>query len=718
MQIRNIALTSLIILSGFSAFSQQTGTDTIASTNLDEVVVTGQIEPQSVKKSVFNVRVISRADIQRQAANNLADVLNQYLNIMIQPNSGAGRSTVSMFGLDSNYLKILVDNIPLVSDTGLGNNIDVTQINLDDVERIEIIEGAMGVTHGANAVSGIINIITRKNTTHKWEINTTLQEESIGDEYAPAKDKGRHIQSIRVAHNISENWFVAIGANRNDFTGFKDNRGGRDFTDFPADINLQRGYSWLPKEQLFTNALLRYQKGNTRLFYKFEYFNEDIDSYDPSINSELVGNEILLWSPDRQYNTQKIYNHLNAVGKLFNKLDYNVSGSYQKQQRNVDIFKYYIQTGQKQTLRDEKYQETEVLYSTGTLSNFFKNETADLQIGYEAVNTNGYSSSLSGNFNNDDQQGHDLKKRLENYDVFAASEIKVTNRFSVRPGFRYSFQSRFDDQWAASMGLRQLYDNGFESRASYGRSYRTPTYDELYTYMVDANHNLQGNPDLIPETGNSYEVNFKKVTVFDTDFSLTNSLSASYLDVNDRIEQVVVAVVPSLQYKYINIDKYKMWNFTTTHSVRYKNLEAKAGAVLMGISRKVDSGLSVSDDTFLYTYQLNANVAYTVPKWNTVFSAFYKLNGKQQQFVSNGSFTNEQFELQQIESFGLLDASVKKSFFGNRLDATIGARNLLNVVNVRSNIASGGSVHTAGSTDFLLGYGRSYFAKLTYNLNF
>ena len=67
MQIRTIALTSLFICSGFSVYAQQTETDTIKSTKLDEVVVTGQIEPQSVKKSVFNVRVINRADIQRQA---------------------------------------------------------------------------------------------------------------------------------------------------------------------------------------------------------------------------------------------------------------------------------------------------------------------------------------------------------------------------------------------------------------------------------------------------------------------------------------------------------------------------------------------------------------------------------------------------------------------------------------------------------------------------
>ena len=137
-------LFSLLLLS-ISGFGQETEKDTVVN-NLSEVVVTGQFEPQSLKKSVFNVKVISQKEIQQLAANNLADVLNQYLNITIRPSGNDGRSTVSMFGLDGQYFKILVDNIPLVSDSGIGNNIDLTQINLDDIEQIEIIEGSMGVT--------------------------------------------------------------------------------------------------------------------------------------------------------------------------------------------------------------------------------------------------------------------------------------------------------------------------------------------------------------------------------------------------------------------------------------------------------------------------------------------------------------------------------------------------------------------------------------------
>ena len=125
---------------------------------LDDVVITGQINPQSVDQSVFEDKVITRREIEKRAGVNLADLLNQSLNINITPNLTNGRSGVSLFGLDDQYFKVLIDNVPLINEGGFGNGADLTLVNLDDVERIEIVEGAMGVQYGANAISGVINI--------------------------------------------------------------------------------------------------------------------------------------------------------------------------------------------------------------------------------------------------------------------------------------------------------------------------------------------------------------------------------------------------------------------------------------------------------------------------------------------------------------------------------------------------------------------------------
>ncbi|MBP9793632.1 MAG: Plug domain-containing protein, partial [Flavobacterium sp.] len=154
---KNSVYILVVIFISLHGKSQEKKIDSTSVKQLNEVVVTGQFLPQTIKKSVFNVRLITAKDIQNLAANNLSDVLSQYLNITVQPSGTTGRSTVSLFGLDAQYFKILVDGVPLVNESGLGNNTDLSQINLDDIAQIEIVEGSMGVTHGANAVSGVLN---------------------------------------------------------------------------------------------------------------------------------------------------------------------------------------------------------------------------------------------------------------------------------------------------------------------------------------------------------------------------------------------------------------------------------------------------------------------------------------------------------------------------------------------------------------------------------
>jgi outer membrane receptor for ferrienterochelin and colicins len=696
----------LSCLQTLSLLAQHQEKDSTHTNNLKEVVVTAQFGPQSLKKSVHNVRVISKEDIKSQAATNLSDVLNQYLNITITPSSGTGRSTVSMFGLDGQYFKILVDNIPVVSDNSLGNNIDLTQINLDNIERIEIIEGSMGVTHGANAVSGILNIITKKNSTKKWEITAMAQEETVGGEYAFLQ-KGRHIQSLKVSDKINNSWFASLGFNRNDFQGYLDNRKGENHT----QSDMLRGYTWLPKQQYFSNAVVNYTKKDFRAFYKFDYLDETIDYFNPTIlviaNPPFGQNK---FANDTRYLTNRLYHHLNASGKLFT-LSYNVSVSLQKQARHAENFQYDFQNNTETNLQKIKQQQANVFYSTGTISNFFKNSKADLQLGYELANTKGFAL-----VDGENQTKVEVEKRFENYDFFASAEIQPTDKFSIRPGIRTSIQSKFDSQYATSLGLRYLFDSGLETRASMGKSFRVPTFEEMYSKIKFSGHQFYGNENLIPENSTSYEVNAKKDFILNKNAKWQTKAAAGFLNVDDRIEMAFVGYENNTPvYQYINISLYKMWNASTNHQFQYKNVTVNAGAILVGISQKIDDGEAVSDDRFLYNLQLNANLSYELKKINTVFALYYKYNGKQQQFQRTTENNQPVYKLSEIEVYSFMDASIRKSFFKNQLEATLGARNLFDVTRINQGISSG--VH-ATSSAILLGYGRSYFLKLSYNLNF
>ena len=696
-----------LFLSYFT-FSQEVKQDSTLTEQLTEVVVTGQYNPQSIKKSVHNVIVIKREQIDNQAANNLADLLNFNLNLTIIPNSQSGKSTISFFGLDSQYFNILVDNIPLVGDNGLGNNIDLTQINLDDIERIEIVEGAMGVEYGANAVSGVINIITKKSIDTNWKLEALLQEETVGDEYAWF-DKGRHIQGLNLAHNFSDKWFGKLGFNRNQFAGYLNNSQGKDHY---LNDSL-RGYEWLPKTQWTGNAMINYRTERFNLNYKFEYFNEILNYYDRAVRSN-IDVETQTSNPsasDKIFSTNRWVNNLNINGSFESGINYDASFSFQQQERDLNEFNYYILTEEKTDETNETYQSSKVFFSKGAVNNFIKSEDFNFQLGYETRYIEGFDTQASGDYTQ-----HDKTHTQGNYALFGSSEYNVTQSLSLRPGLRYEYNSKYHSQLTGSLSARYLLSHGFQLRANVGTSYRTPNFEELYYYFVDSNHYVRGNENLKPENGTTAFINLKKNSYLG-DMSLLNSLKLSYIDVQDKIDLAVVNTLP-LQYQYINIDAYKLWGITSDNAINTDRWTLKLGATLQGISRINNNEVNGNDD-FLYAYQINTSSTYLLKEWKTFVTMLFKYQGPQQTYIASGEDANGNslYAKQTTNGYGWLDASLKKSVFNNALSLTLGARNLLDITSVDiSNSASGGT-HSNGNQSLLLGYGRSYYLKLLYNLN-
>ncbi|WP_091891878.1 TonB-dependent siderophore receptor [Polaribacter sp. KT25b] len=705
----NKGIIIVLTLFAVASFCQEKKKDSARITVLDEVVVTGQYNPASIKKSVHNVTVIKREQIESQAANNLADLLNFNLNLTIIPSSQTGKSTISFFGLDSQYFNILADNIPIVSDNGLGNNIDLTQINLEDIERIEIVEGAMGVEYGANAVSGVINIITKKNIDTKWRINTSIQEETISNEYA-LFNKGRHIQTFNVANNINKNWFARIGVNRNDFKGFYNEKQGGNY----YKNDGLRGFDWLPKQQFSTTGLLQYQRENFKLFYKFEYFNELLNYYDASVRAN-INTQAQTSNPsatDKIFTTNRFVNNINLSGKLNTGAVYNASFSFQEQKRNLNEFNLFILSKERSNETDEVYQSSKVFFSKGSINNFVKSDFFNIQLGYETRFISGFDTQASG-----DVTQQDKTQSQDNYAVYGSSEFTISDAFLVRHGIRYEYNSLFKSKILASISARYLMKKGFELRANIGTSYRTPNFEELYYYFVDSNHDLRGNENLNPENGFTSFINLKKYSYLD-DYSVLNTIKISYLNVADKIDLAIVNPTP-LQYQYINIDAYKLWGISSENSIKKDNWTFNFGATLQGISRILNNEVN-AENNYLYSFQLNTRASYNIKKWQTTVTLLLKHNGSQQDYIASETDAdgNSIFSKSTTSAYNWLDASIKKSFFKNKIQATLGGRNLFDVTNVNVSNSGAGGTHASNNNSLLLGYGRSYYLKLLYNLNF
>lgn len=706
MDLKIIKIIGLLTVQ--SLFAQERVNDSVVKgKKLHEVVVTGQFKPQAINKSVFNVRVISNQDIQNLAATNLADVLNQYLNITVKPDGTNGRSTVSLFGLDAQYFKILVDNVPLVNENGLGNNTDLSQINLNDIERIEIVEGSMGVTHGANAVTGILNIITKKFSVANWSVNFGIQEETVGKEFS-LFEKGRHIQQLKLSHNYRNKWYISGTFNRNDFQGFYDTKKGKYY--FENDGN--RGFRWLPKEQLNGATMLAFSNSKFSFNYKFEFLKEQVDFYNSTVQSaynDELG--VYRYANDKRYYVNRYFHNINTTGKVFSTINYTASFSIQNQVRKIEDFRFNLFTRKETNNTIVQDQSMQVFYSTGNLSNFFDSNKADLQLGYEIVANKGFALVQEAN-----NTFIPVEKHINNYDFFVSSELKFTEKFSIRPGLRFSVQSLFENQYASSIGVRHLFAKGFEVRSSYGTSFRTPNFNELFSKQIFDGHFFAGNENLKPESSTTYEVSVKKVKHFNDENFLSNQISGSYIDLKDKIDMALIRFNPDTgnpEYQYINVSQYRVFNLATVHYYKRKYWSVSLGASFTGVSQKIDNLVFASNEDYLYAFHWNTSFSYTFPKSEAIFSAYYKYNGKTQQFVE----TSTAYALSTIDPSHWLDISLQKKFFKRKLEATLGARNVLNITNINQTGPSQSTGHGRAS-QLMLAYGRSFFIKLLYNLNF
>lgn len=682
--------------------------DSIKNKKIEEVVVTGQYTQQSINKSIYKVEVINAVQIKNMAATNVADVLNQSLNVLITSDRNSGNSTASLMGLGGEYTKVLIDNIPVVGDIGLGNNIDLTKLNVNNVERIEVVRGSMGVDYGSNAVAGVINIITKKNSQKKLTLNASVQEETVGKEYdIKKKGEGRHIQTLNIGYNINENWYVGANINHNDFQGFKGTQEGYKY--FEQDG--KRGYLWQPKDVMNVDGVVRYSKNKTSIFYKFGFVNEKLNYYNPIVNEYFYDVKNRTYSSnDRDYYTTRYLHQLNVQAKL-GTINYTGDFSYQTQDRKYRDFKYDIPNRKVIGSKDDyqSYNKADILYSRGVFSNFLDNKKIDFQLGYELDHTSGFAGNIAGSFKGTDN----VTRKIFNYANFMSVEWNATNWLSLRPGYRLALSDKFDIQHNYSLTARAKVTDNDNFRLVVGSANRFPNFDELYTYMVDSNHDIRGNENLVPETGMTASLNGEKTFTTSSGWNLGIGASATYLYVKDRIESVTVSRQP-LKYQYLNLDKYRSYLFEANFKAQKDQLSVAANVAYYGISKELTDQVITSPTDFFYTLEASAMVNYTIPNVNTTLSLFYKYTGKTQQFTLSPDLKNPTYVLGERGDFHMMNFIVTQPFFNQHLEVGLGVKNIFDVTSIRDTTLTG-NAHSTADPKINLFYGRSFLARLSYN---
>src|SRR5205807_3174351 len=148
----------------------QTPSQTVIHAQPQVVEVTAESVP--VEASSASVVVLSRSDIDDSHAATTADLLATVPFLHVAQNGSAGSFTsVSVRGGKPKFTLVLLAGAPVNDITNiLGGSVDLSSISLANIERIEIVRGPLSSIYGSEAVSGVINIISRNDARPTVEL--------------------------------------------------------------------------------------------------------------------------------------------------------------------------------------------------------------------------------------------------------------------------------------------------------------------------------------------------------------------------------------------------------------------------------------------------------------------------------------------------------------------------------------------------------------------
>lgn len=650
--------------------------------NMEEVVITGQYAPGSAEKTVHKIRVIDRKKIDAMSAQNLRDVLTNEMNVRLSQDNVLG-SSMSLQGISGENVKILVDGVPVIGRQN--GNIDLSQINLNNIERIEIVEGPMSVSYGTNALAGTINLISKKDLEHTWSGGLNTYYESIGTYNATAK-----LGYTSGAHT------VMVSGSRNYFDGWKDGEKIA-VNNKPAVADESRFQQWKPREQMFGDLQYIYKLKKTSFTYKGTYFNEEITNR--GLPTGPYGEDAL----DDKYYTWRRDNALYITAPLSGSKSINFQVAYNDYKRVKNTYYRDLTTLNSELVAGEGMQDTSsftLLSSRAVFSNSRTDAKVNFEMGYD-INV----ESASG------LRIKDNDKKIGDYAAFGSLEYQPANGLVIRPGLRFTHNTIYKAPLIPSLNVRYAIANtGLTIRAAYAKGFRSPTLKELFFYFYDVNHNIRGNEELKAENSDNYNIDFSYAKTQGKN-ALKASVGGYYNSISNMISLAQASDNP-IDYTYVNIGEYKTLGMQASAELKVNTFTVSVGGLYTGrYNQLYADGIGKE---FIYSPEFRANIMHTFPKADVTAAVFYKYTGR-----TPGYAVDAQDNVLQttISHYQVADASISKGLFDKKIILGVGCKNLFDVKNINTSAAAASGAHSSGGSSMAISTGRNFFVKMDVNLN-
>ena len=592
--------------------------DKLEKYSTDEYVVTATRTELTKEENPRSVEVITKEEIQNSGAVSVRDALRVASDLNIQTGGGSTGDTLTIRGGDD--VLVMVDGRRMATEGHFAfisqNAFVLDRINVNNVERIEILRGPDAAIYGSGAQAGIINIITKKSEKPSTTIGFTTGTKEMSNYYRFDSGKQGKLSATFDA-NFSK----------------------------VRDLYGKTGENFLygPKQN-YTLDLDYEMDANNKLNLNVDYYKDNLQYFNPNTKFD---------SPYglTPFTTERKTAALTYSGKNSNS-DYSLMVTYSKMDRDSAIIDNSNTAGR-------EYESLSV-------------EARDV------IRTSANNKLVIGaEYRNDDAVVYGgTEKEVDQYGVYLHDEYKVSNKLLLTPSVRYDYHEKFGGNTSPSLGATYFITDKSRFKASYGTGYRAPSLDELYGVFnhggvwansmeaMGASMFLYGNPDLKPEKTRGYEVSYEQEFNDNTSAKLTyfKNKKKDAITYNDMTN----AFIPGRTWHWINIDEasYEGVEFEIKHDLGN-------GFVLMGNYDWLDAKNEETGEALLfsarnkYTAKLSwtdpANKEWNVTAWNTWYT----------DYAYGGSMATSPSALYSINTFNI----VVNKRWGDKYRAFVGLDN-------------------------------------------
>jgi len=441
-----VTLGLVLVLNGWAeaAENQEEGI-----LELEEIVITATRTPHLSKDVPVSTTVITKKEIEQSGASTVAEALENVAGMRVTAYGGLGSlATAHIRGSTANQVLVLMDGREL--NPAASGTVDLSLLPVQSIERIEVIRGPFSSVYGANALSGVINIITKptpkKKQTQIGVSSGTYETSRYALTHGAKSGKAGYFLTTELRNS----------AGHRENSGNSETHGTAKLTwevDNSSDISLLAGWS-------HRNAAV---PGSTTYPTPSAQEEDKRDFLDLSYHKDLKReSRFLAKAFIEEY--EICYKDPEARGGPVRDTTENLASGLQIQ--------YSLSRGKHLATMGLELKQDRV-----------------------KVTTIDGTSRIGGS------------RRVDTNSLYFQDEMDLSPRLVLVSGLRYDNHSAYSSQSNPRVSALYLLGESTRLRASYGQAFRPPTVNELYWYEDWGwGMGLFGNEDLRPEESRGYEL--------------------------------------------------------------------------------------------------------------------------------------------------------------------------------------------------------------------